>query len=163
MAPDAPALLIALETSGFGQAIRQSTWLYPGANVTHVVALAVFAGAVTVMDLRLLGAFQATPPGRVVRPAQRVAVIALLALAATGFLLFTAEASHVWSNPVFRVKAILVGLGIANALAVQRVLGRELDGTAANAPLPLRVRVAAAASLAIWLSVAAAGRLIAYF
>jgi hypothetical protein len=163
MAPDAPALLIALETSGFGQAIRQSTWIYPGANVTHVVALTVFAGAVAVMDLRLLGAFAATPPCRVVRPAQRVAIAALLALAGTGFLLFTAEASHVWSNPVFRVKAILVGLGIANALAVQRLLGRALDATPANTPLPLRARVAAAASLAIWLSVAAAGRLIAYY
>jgi hypothetical protein len=87
----------------------------------------------------------------------------VLALASTGFLLFTAEASHIWSNPVFRVKASLVALGIANALAVQRTLGRALDETAPHAPLPLRIRLAAAASLAIWLSVAAAGRLIAYF
>jgi hypothetical protein len=131
--------------------------------VTHVVALTVFAGAVAVMDLRLLGAFAASPAGHVVRPAQRVAIAALLALAGTGFLLFTAEASHIWSNPVFRVKASLVALGIANALAVQRMLGRTLDRTAADAPLPFRIRLAAVASLAIWMSVAAAGRLIAYF
>jgi hypothetical protein len=163
MAPDAPRLLIALEGSGLGQAIRQSAWIYPGANVTHVVALAVFAGAIAVMDLRLLGAFQGTPPRRVVRPAQRVAVAALLLLASTGFLLFTAEASHIWSNPVFLVKASLVALGITNAVAVQHPLTRALDETTPHAPLPLRVRLSAAASLAIWLSVAAAGRLIAYF
>jgi hypothetical protein len=163
MAPDAPAILTALENSGFGLTIRQSTWVYPGANVTHVVALTVFAGAVAVMDLRLLGAFQGTAPRHVVQPARRVAVAALLALAGTGFLLFTAEASHIWSNPVFRVKASLVALGIANGLAVQRALRRTLDASPADAPMPLRVRLAAAASLAIWILVAAAGRLIAYF
>jgi hypothetical protein len=46
---------------------------------------------------------------------------------------------------------------------VARALGPALDATPAFKPLPARVRAAAVLSLAIWLSVAACGRLIAYF
>jgi hypothetical protein len=163
MEPHVSGLFEALENSGLGIAIRQSVWAYPAANVTHIVALVVFAGAVTVMDARLLGAFAATPPRKIVGPAQSVVVAAFLLQASSGFLLFTAEASHVSANPVFQVKMGLVVLGLLNALAVQRTLSRALTDTQAFTPLPLRLRVSAAASLAIWITVAAAGRLIAYF
>ncbi len=53
----APALFQALEASGLGAAIRQSAWLYPFANIGHVVAVVTFFAAVAVMDVRLLGAF----------------------------------------------------------------------------------------------------------
>jgi hypothetical protein len=160
---EAPQLLIALEQSGLAAAIRQSTWAYPAANVGHILALTVFAGAVTVMDARLLGAFAAAPPASVVRPARRAAMLGLLAMLATGFVLFAAEASHVAMNRVFQIKMALVGLGVLNAVLVGRALAAALDGMPALAPMPARIRLAALASLAIWLSVAACGRLIAYF
>jgi hypothetical protein len=163
MLHDAPQFLQALEQSGFAAAIRQSTWAYATANVGHILALTLFAAAVAIMDLRLLGAFAAVPPAAVVRPARRMAIVGLLLMAATGFLLFAAEATHVASNRVFQIKAVLIGLGIVNALLVARVLAPALDETPASTPLPTRVRLAAGLSLAIWLSVAACGRLIAYF
>jgi hypothetical protein len=159
----APQLLVALEHSGLGAAIRQSAWAYPAANVGHIVALTVFAGAVAVMDARLLGAFSAAPAASVVRPARRLAVAGLLAMAATGFVLFTAEASHVALNRVFQVKAVLIAAGVLNALLVARATAEALEATPAGAALPGRVRLSAALSLAIWLAVAACGRLIAYF
>jgi hypothetical protein len=163
MLHDAPQFLQALEQSAFASAIRQSTWAYLTANVGHILALTLFAAAVAIMDLRLLGAFAASPPGAVVRPARRVAMLALLLMAATGFVLFAAEATHVAGNGVFQVKAVLIALGVANAVLVARALGPALDATPAFKPLPARVRAAAVLSLAIWLSVAACGRLIAYF
>jgi hypothetical protein len=163
MAPDAPAFLLAIEDSSVGAAIRQSLWIYPAANVAHILALTLFAAAVAVMDLRLLGAFWATTPASVVRPARKAAIAALLAMLATGLVLFTAEASHVASNPVFRIKAALIALGILNAALVAKPLSIALDVTPPDQPLPARIRVSAALSLTIWLSVAACGRLIAYF
>ena len=163
MLHDAPQFLQALEQSGLAAAIRQSAWAYPAANVGHIVALTLFAAAVAIMDLRLLGAFAASPPGAVVRPARRAAMLGLLLMAATGFMLFAAEASHVALNPVFQVKAALIGLGLLNALLVGRALTPALDATPPFAPLSPRVRLSAALSLAIWVSVAACGRLIAYF
>jgi hypothetical protein len=127
------------------------------------LALTLFASAVAIMDLRLLGVFAAAPLASVVRPARRTAVVGLLLMATTGFMLFAAEATHVASNPVFQIKAVLIGLGIINALLVARVLSPALDETPASTPLPTRVRLAAGLSLGIWLSVAACGRLIAYF
>jgi hypothetical protein len=54
MTDAAPAIFVALEQSGFAAAIRQSPWLYPAANVGHIVFLVLFAGAIAVMDVRLL-------------------------------------------------------------------------------------------------------------
>lgn len=115
------------------------------------------------MDARLLGAFAAAPPASVVRPARRAAMLGLLAMLGTGFVLFAAEASHVAMNRVFQIKMGLIGLGVLNAALAGRALAAALDGMPAFAPMPARVRLAALASLAIWLSVAACGRLIAYF
>jgi hypothetical protein len=115
------------------------------------------------MDARLIGAFAATPPAAIVRPARRMAMIGLLLMALTGSMLLTAEASHVALNPVFQIKAALIGLGLANALLVAGPAMRALDEVPAFAPLPVRLRLSALLSLAIWISVAACGRLIAYF
>jgi hypothetical protein len=115
------------------------------------------------MDARLLGAFAATPPAAIVRPARRLAMLGLLLMALTGSVLFTAEASHVAMNPVFQIKAALIALGVTNALLVARPLDAVLDQAPAFEPLPARIRLAALASLLIWTSVAACGRLIAYF
>ena len=160
---EAPQFLIALEQSPIAAAIRQSVWAYPAANVGHILALTLFAGGVVAMDARLLGAFAAAPPASVVRPARHVAMLGLLLMALTGSVLFLAEASHVAMNRVFQVKAALIALGIVNALLVGRALRDVLDDAPQFEPLPGRIRVAAALSLLIWLSVAACGRLIAYF
>ncbi len=111
MLHEAPQFLIALEQSALGAAIRQSVWAYPAANVGHIVALTLFAGSVATMDARLLGAFAAAPPASIVRPARRMAAIGLLLMAATGSVLFIAEASHVAMNRVFQIKAMLIALG----------------------------------------------------
>lgn len=163
MLHEAPQVLVALEQSGLAAAIRQSTWAYPAANVGHILALTLFAGAVAAMDARLLGAFAAAPPASIVRPARRAAMLGLLLMALTGSVLFTAEASHVGTNPVFQIKAALIALGVLNALLAGRALDAVLDATPASQPLPARVRLSAVISLAIWFSVAACGRLIAYF
>lgn len=163
MSPEAPAILVALEQSGLGMAIRQSVWIYPAANVAHILALTVLAASVAVMDLRLLGAFRETLPASVIVPAQRVAIGALAMMVSTGSVLFTAEASHVAMNPVFQVKMGLIALAVLNALISQRPLASVLAKTPAQTSLPMRLRISAALSLAIWFCVAAAGRFIAYF
>lgn len=162
MLADAPQFLIALEQSGLAAAIRASTWAYPAANVGHILALTVFAAAVAVMDLRILGAFAATLPARVVYSARRFAMLGLVLMALTGFMLFVAEASHVALNGVFQIKAVLIGLGIANALLIGGPALRTISDLPPKVPLPPRAQAAAVISLLIWFSVAACGRLIAY-
>jgi hypothetical protein len=163
MTDAAPAIFVALEASALGAAIRQSPWAYMSANVVHILALMAFAGAIVVMDLRMMGAFAATSPGFILRKARWAASIAFAGLVLSGLMLFTAEASHVVLNRVFQIKLGLIALGLANIVAFEVWVTPKVQNLAPLASLPDAARTIAIASLAIWFCVAACGRLIAYF
>jgi hypothetical protein len=162
MEHEAPALFLALQHTAFAAAIRQSTWLYPLANVGHIVALVCFAGAIAVMDLRLVGALSATSPATVIGRARRLAIAALGAQALTGFMLFAAEAGHVALNPVFQAKMALIAAGLMNIVIYEVGAKRAVQTLPPGAAMPQRARIAGIISMAIWIAVAACGRLIAY-
>lgn len=163
MAEHAPAIFVALQESGLAAAIRQSTWAYMAANVGHIVSLVVFAGAVAVMDLRMAGAFAATPAGEVLRKARPVAIAAFVGLIVTGGMLFVAEAGHVILNPVFQFKLALIALGLINVLVFELWVAKKVAAVPAGAPLPGAARAAGIISIALWIAVAACGRTIAYY
>jgi hypothetical protein len=163
MNEQAPAIFIALEESGFGASIRQSLWIYPAANIGHIVFLVFFVSALAVMDVRLLGGMSATVPGPLIGTARSFAMAALAGMAATGFLLFSAEASHVALNPVFQLKIALIGAGLVNVALYELGARTAVTKLAAGAVMPARARMAGAVSLLIWVMVAVCGRSIAYF
>jgi hypothetical protein len=163
MTDAAPAIFVALEGSALGAAIRQSTWAYMTANVGHILSLMAFAGAIAVMDLRMMGVFAATSPGYILRMARWAAAAAFTCLVLTGLMLFIAEASHVVLNRIFQVKLGLIALGLANIVAFEVWVTPKVQNLPPHAPLPQEARPLAIASLAIWFCVAACGRLIAYF
>ena len=163
MTGEAPAIFVALEQSDLGAAIRQSAWLFPVANVGHILALVMFAGGLAVMDIRLLGGLSATSPALVLMRARSIAIAAFVLLAATGFLLFTAEASHLILNPVFQIKVGLIGLGLANLAIFEFGVKRAVTGLGPGVAMPASAKTAGLMSIAIWIAVAACGRTIAYF
>jgi hypothetical protein len=163
MTDQAPAIFVALEASALGAAIRQSSWAYMVANVGHVLSLMAFAGAIVVMDLRMMGVFAATSPGYILRMARWAAAIAFTCLVVSGLTLFLAEASHVVLNRLFQIKLGLIALGLANIVAFEVWVTPKVQNLPPLAPLPNEARPLAIASLAIWFCVAACGRLIAYF
>ncbi len=158
----APQWLVALEGSGLGVAIRQSVWIYPAANVAHVVAMAAFAGSVVLIDLILLGIVRPAGRALLLQRARRWTMACLSLVALSGLVLFIAEASHVALNRVFQLKLGLIALAILNAL----VLGSRAEAAIAKLtdtePTPAHARAVAAASLLLWLCVVALGRFIAY-
>jgi len=163
MVGEAPAIFVALEQSGFASAVRQSPWLYPAANVGHIVSLLFFAGTVTVMDVRLLGGFAATAPARLLARTRRLALAAFAGMALSGFILFSAEASHLVLNSVLQLKAALIGAGLVNVALYEFMAKREVEGLPPGAIMPARARIAGLLSLVIWIAVAVCGRSIAYF
>jgi hypothetical protein len=163
MMDGAPAVFVALEQSGFSAGIRQSPWLYPTANVGHIVSLVFLAGALAVMDVRLLGGFAATAPAPILARARLFAIAALAGMAVTGFVLFAAEASHLALNPVFRLKLVLVGAGLVNVAIYEFWARHAVESLPAGATMPTAAKVAGLLSLGIWVAVAACGRAIAYF
>ena len=148
------ALWLALQESGYGSFVRNSVFFYPAANVLHVLSVISFFGLVATMDLALLGV-GGRPVKQVIARLRPFAVALLLLIAATGSVLFVAEAVAIAANPVFQLKVILILLALANVVGNEMVLRSRGDGSAL-------ARLTAGVSLFAWLGVAALGRLIAY-
>jgi hypothetical protein len=149
--------LIALEGSGLARAMRTSTFLYPLANVLHVLGAMTFFAAVATMDVRALGRGDLAGLRAFIGRIRPIAVAGFLVQLVTGAMLLAPEASHIGHNPAFRVKLAAILLGLIN-VAVLEAAARDM-----GPPVPAAVRIAALLSLALWLATAAAGRLIAYF
>ena len=56
-----PAWTLALEHSALGKTMRQAMWLYPIANVLHVLAVVAMIGSILAFDLRLMGTVKSCP------------------------------------------------------------------------------------------------------
>jgi hypothetical protein len=153
------AILVALEASEPAQALRRSVWLYPSANVLHVLGLMGFFAVIAAMDVKALRPSSAPELRDFIRRLRPAAIAFLLLQIATGLMLFLPEATHIAHNTVFLVKLGVIGLALANVGMLEVALARAH----AVGDLPSGVRAAAAASLVLWLAVAALGRLIAYF
>ncbi|MGE4221453.1 MAG: hypothetical protein AB7G39_18560 [Alphaproteobacteria bacterium] len=144
-------ILLALETSGLGVAMRGSLWLYPVANILHVMGAGALLGAVLVTDLRLLGAAPALDRAALMRLTVPVMGVGAAVAVLAGFLMFAADPRVVGANPFFQAKLVLIALAIANALLFTRT---ETNRGAATAGF---------ASLVVWTAVIACGRMIAYW
>lgn len=159
---EAPAWLVALETSGLGQALRSSLWLFPAVETLHIVGFALLVGAIVAFDLRLLTADGDFDVERWVRRLVPVAATGLILAMAMGALLFTSEATAFARNPLFLAKMTLLVLALLNVawfhlgpLRLRRTIGPSVG-------IPASLRASAALSMAGWLAVLVCGRLIAY-
>jgi hypothetical protein len=149
------ALLAELQASGLAQAMRSSVYLYPAANVLHVLGALTFFAAVAAMDVRVLSRAGLAETRAFIGRVRPVAFAGLLVQATTGIMLLAPEATHIGHNPAFRLKVLAILLGLANVLVLETAIRKG--------GVTRLVRASAVASLALWLSTAAAGRLIAYF
>jgi hypothetical protein len=144
------------ENSGVGEAIRNSTWLFPVIESFHLLGLAVIGGAVLVVDLRLLGlGLRRQPVAQLARDAQRWLIGSLAVMLCTGFLLFLSEATKCYYHAAFWVKMTSLFLAIVFAFTVRR----KVTLTKAN---PLWCKVTALTSITLWSAVGVGGRWIGF-
>jgi hypothetical protein len=153
---DLGALAAAVEHSPLAAAIRSSPGLYPAVNLAHLAGLVLLVGGIGVLDLRIAGLARAIPVQALSRLCTPVAIVGLLLMLASGALMFSADAVPLIGSRVFQLKMTLLAVALANAL-----LFRRLYGGLAREPGPL-ARIMAVASIGLWLTVAALGRLIGY-
>jgi hypothetical protein len=151
-------LLMALEGSALARTMRTSTFLYPLANVLHVLGALTFFASVVAMDVVALRRGSIDPLRAFIRRVRPVAIAALLVQVVTGLLLLAPEASHIGHNPAFRLKVVAILLGLLNVCILELAIRRDPSDR-----IPAGARISAVLSVLFWLSTAAAGRLIAYF
>lgn len=157
----APAWAVALQGSGFAFAIRDSTWIYPTANLTHILGLALLVGSILILDLRILGVGRWVSVDALSRLTTPFSILGICLSLASGTVLFSADAAALAANPVFQLKMTILATALANAVLFRLLWQRRLRVATNDVPGPARVQ--AVLSGLAWLSVASCGRLIAYF
>jgi hypothetical protein len=157
-------LWAALEATALAQALRASVWVYPLVNAAHLLGVALLLGAIIPLDLRLLGVWRALPLAPLWQVLTRSAGAGLVLAAVFGAILFTTHATEYAVSGLFVAKMGVVAIGLANALALRRIVpdaqGPKLS---AAGQLPPPIRLAAGLSLASWITALTLGRLVGYF
>lgn len=157
------SLFSALETTGWATAIREGGVQFPAIETVHVIAFATVVGAITVVDLRLLGVLaHHRSVRRLTRELLPITWGAFALAVLTGSLLFASNAVRYAGNPAFQLKFVILLLAGANMAVFHSGVYRRIDAWD-EAPRPPRAaRLAGAASLALWIGVVAAGRFIGF-
>ena len=152
------SLYISLEATSLSTWLRESPslWAFPFVLILHTVGLAFFVGANVAWDVRVLG-FSMGIPLDALRRYFVVMWVGFWVNAFSGVLLLLAYPTKALTNPLFYAKLALIAFGIVLAFRIRREVDRF--GRAEAPPL---ARTLAAASLACWIAVIFAGRLLAY-
>jgi hypothetical protein len=158
---DLASVLQALQSSDLAHAVKRAPGVYPIVNTAHVLGLALAIGSLVALDLRLLGAARDIPIAAAERYLRQLAIAGLAIAAASGLLLFAAEAVTLSANRVFLAKMALLIAALANAAVFVLVWGKQ-TGTWVTS-VPAAAQMQAALSLLLWIGIVVAGRLIAYY
>jgi hypothetical protein len=157
------ALLTALYDSALAKAIRDSLLAFPLIEAAHVIAITLVFGTIAIVDLRLLGVASGHRPfTRLAPEILKWTWIAFALAVVTGGLMFISNAHVYFENLPFRIKMVLMLLAGINMGVFQVLAHRSVHLWDDRAAAPLAGRAAAVLSLALWLGVIGAGRLIGF-
>jgi hypothetical protein len=144
-------------------AIRESLNGYTYLLTTHSISMAVFAGLIVMMDLRLSGlAFNRTPVSQIQRNLFLWQMLALVVTAVSGILLFFGQPLRYYGKVFYWIKIAAMILAGVNAMIFHRSTYRTLAQWDTSPVAPLGVRMAGILSLTLWAVVVLGGRLTAY-
>lgn len=156
--------LVFVENLAFVSALRNSTLVYPLVNAGHILGVALLIGGIVPLDLRLLGLWRHYPVMVFVDVLRVTSALGLGLAVICGALLFATAAADYAGSMLFRVKMVVVLLGVSNALVLARVLKHwDIRSLPMDASMPLPLRVGALISLLAWMSALILGRLLGYF
>jgi hypothetical protein len=144
-----------IEASALGQAIRESTWLFPAIEAAHLLALALLGGSVLIVSLAVLKLGLKNSPAELLGGARKYMNAAVIALLATGLLLGVSEPVKLYGREAFWVKMI----SLAVALTITYLVFNPRIAKGDRGPVAQGVTLL---TLAAWLMVAMAGRWIGF-
>jgi uncharacterized membrane protein len=149
-----------LANTPLGVTMRDSTWDFAIVEIGHLLAMAIFGGAVLLMDLRCLGlGFRNQPAGQVARELLPLTGGGVVVMLVSGILLVANGPVRYYYNPAFRIKMVLFVVAIFVHFLFQIAIARK---SAQREKEPSWLKLAAACSLLLWLSIGIAGRAIGY-
>lgn len=136
------------------QLIRSSRVLYGATNGAHILGLALLVGTIINVDLRIIGIWRGESWRAAMRDSLPLAWVGFALAAITGALLASVKLSRYLDNPAFLLKMGLLALALLNIALFHYVL-KKSERT-------VRMRLSAALSLTLWISILGAGRAIGF-
>ena len=144
-------------TLAFAVAFRNSTWMFAIIEATHLLALATFAGAVLMVDLRLTGSgLRDRPIAQVARDAQPWLVGSILGLIATGVPMIMGNGEKYYFSEYFWQKMVVLVIAFIYMFTIRRSFVRADESRTS----PSIRKLVGLGSIALWLFVAVWGRFI---
>ena len=141
---------------GFSAYFLNSVWPTPIVQCIHLLAVAVFAGAVLIVDLRLIGVgLTSASVADLARTAQPWLVWSFVALVLTGIPQMASTALKQYYSPFFWWKMEALFVGVVVTFVIRRIISRE-EGRFG----PVWPKVVGVTSIALWTSVTIGARLI---
>jgi hypothetical protein len=140
-----------------GVLMRDSTWGFAIVEMAHLLALVGLGGTILMVDLRLLGFGRwRQPVSRFAKELTPLLFGSLITMLISGVLLLASGPVRYYYNPAFRIKMLLLFLAICFYFTLHGkvVRARADNNTSAWS------KTAAVVSLALWLGVGLAGRII---
>ena len=142
-----------------GETIRNSTWLFPVIEAVHLLGFGLTAGAILIVELRLLGTgITKAPVAELAKNAQPWLLGGIALMFASGIPLFMSESMKAYYSFAFWVKMTCLLL----ALIYTFTLRRRVTGGDLLYENPARARLLAVMSLTLWFGVAWGGRWIGF-
>ena len=144
-------------------ALHESLYMYPLVESVHVLTLCLFVGMAVMLDLRLLGwTLTGVPVSQVTDRLVPWMKAGFVVMVVSGAALFYAIPVRSYQNIFFRVKVVMLILAGLNAFVFHANVHKRVAEWD-NVPRPPKAaRLAGAFSLALWIGIVVAGRMIAY-
>jgi len=161
--PTLQALSDWLESTWLGNAfIDQGYWSWPMAESLHFMGLCMLVGSVGLVDLRMLGMARGIPLSAIHRLIP-FGVAGFLLNIMTGSLFVLGDADQYIFNDAFRFKLLFLAVAGINMLTFYSSAFRDAKALGPDADMPLKVKLMVGISLACWIGVITAGRLITFY
>jgi hypothetical protein len=146
-------------TTPVGEGIRESTWMFPVIEAIHLLGFGLTAGAVLLVDLRLLGVGLSRQPTAQLWIAARPWMLGSLTLMfVSGIPLVLSESMKCYYSTAFWIKMTALFLVILFTFTILR----QVTQTKLAADRPRLRQLTALTSIFLWFLVAWGGRWIGF-
>ena len=152
-----------IQDTQIGTSIRESLLLFPFIEGVHVLGLGLSVGTVIWFDMRLIGVMMPDEPvSDVFNQIKPWMFLGFALMLVTGGLLFWSYAAKCYASPYFRAKVVLLFIAAINVVIFHFTIDRRRTAWDKSPIPPSQARLAGILSLALWMSIVAVGRLMAY-
>lgn len=143
--------------------MRDSAWAFPVALVNHLIGLVLLVGMRLPLDLRLMGwGFAGVPVSQLASRTAPFALTGGVVTIVSGMAMYAALPDQLTSNPAFLLKMAALAAALVNAWWFHAVLARRMSEWDTTADVPLGASLSGYFSVAMWVAILVAGRLIGF-